>query len=686
METIPKYMWLPANPLVQVWERLLACLLLEIMLYLPVNFAFGASSSGFLFVFNELINLLYLCDCFMQPFVASASQDGKLECRLKTRIRKHLGGDFAVLLVASLPYDALGRLILGHQLEGTPAMISVCLNLLKVYRLRRYYIMSEHREIDRLDSWLYRRPTATAFIRVLKLLVAFGVMAHWYSCAQLYQPPGDGAMDPDNSWINKAGIGNESPSVQYTNAMYFSVTMLTTIGYGDIVPVGEAEKQTFIFMAVAGAVLYAAIFGTVTATVQAYDHANSCLQEQLQMIASFCKVHNLPFEAELKLVRYRTLHWKATQGMHIDTVTKDLPDMLKLDIKMYLYKDDILRVPLFENCHDLFIRLLVPGIRQQVVVEGDFILCQGGAANKLFCLKIGTAAVLQGVNLLDANANESPTVCGMLSSGDIFGEIGILIPGGTRTASVMAESFCQLWTLTKTVLTTALENFPEYHARIVERALERIKAVAALGKLSRHVTNTRKQVQHLKKALTKRQVSEAAFEETQKNKRFFRNNPSRMAGQISLSPVGRMRPLQRISSIAEADPSSDVDDASQKYRIDRIASLSDSQKFSSKTPPAQSVKVHPVHQAPSVITDATALEKQSETSILTRACSEGRVEAFTALTAHGAGKITGRNSKEHKPTSPTGPPIGLASNLRRLSSVYKENRDILCGDFANIRT
>merc|ERR1740117_1845866 len=112
METIPKYMWLPANPLVQVWERLLACLLLEIMLYLPVNFAFGASSSGFLFVFNELINLLYLCDCFMQPFVASASQDGKLECRLKTRIRKHLGGDFAVLLVASLPYDALGRLIL----------------------------------------------------------------------------------------------------------------------------------------------------------------------------------------------------------------------------------------------------------------------------------------------------------------------------------------------------------------------------------------------------------------------------------------------------------------------------------------------------------------------------------------------------------------------------------------------
>ena len=67
---------------------------------------------------------------------------------------------------------------------------------------------------------------------------------------------------PSDTWIYAAGIQDKSFQEQYLTAFYFSVTMLTTIGYGDIVPVSDQEKTLWIIMAIFGALLYAAIFGT----------------------------------------------------------------------------------------------------------------------------------------------------------------------------------------------------------------------------------------------------------------------------------------------------------------------------------------------------------------------------------------------------------------------------------------
>ena len=72
---------------------------------------------------------------------------------------------------------------------------------------------------------------------------------------------------PSDTWIYAAGIQDKSFQEQYLTAFYFSVTMLTTIGYGDIVPVSDQEKTLWIVMAIFGAVLYAAIFGTLSLIV-----------------------------------------------------------------------------------------------------------------------------------------------------------------------------------------------------------------------------------------------------------------------------------------------------------------------------------------------------------------------------------------------------------------------------------
>ena len=86
--------------------------------------------------------------------------------------------------------------------------------------------------IDRLGAWMHRHPMFIAGMRVLTLLIVFLLMAHWFCC--MYITIGNEEKytnRPTDSWIYAAGIQDKTFKEQYLTAFYFSVTMLTTIGY-----------------------------------------------------------------------------------------------------------------------------------------------------------------------------------------------------------------------------------------------------------------------------------------------------------------------------------------------------------------------------------------------------------------------------------------------------------------------
>ena len=62
-------------------------------------------------------------------------------------------------------------------------------------------------------------------------------------------------------------IDGPAKSTKYITALYFTMTCMTSVGFGNVSPDTDSEKIFTIIMMVIGALLYATIFGHVTTII-----------------------------------------------------------------------------------------------------------------------------------------------------------------------------------------------------------------------------------------------------------------------------------------------------------------------------------------------------------------------------------------------------------------------------------
>ena len=252
---------------------------------------------------------------------------------------------------------------------------------------------------------------------------------------------------------------------QYLRGVYWCVTTIATIGYGDYTPNHDSNTQIVytIVVMIFGVGMYGYIIGNVATLIANIDVARAAYQAKMEEINDFLRTKRVPGALQSRVRNYYAYLWETQKSVSPISITEELPHTLSMEISLFLNKAILEKVTLFKNANEIFIREIVQLMQPMVFLPDDYIIRQGEYGDCMYFLSNGDVEVL-------VNGARLAT----LGQGSPFGETA-LIQGEKRTASIRALSYCDVYKLAKADFDVLRGRYPDFDAQVKKVVEERLK-------------------------------------------------------------------------------------------------------------------------------------------------------------------------------------------------------------------
>ena len=401
------------------WDVLVGAGATVAALILPFGILPGSDISARLERVEWVVTALFVLDIGVR-FQYAATPGDTFSERLIAYLKR--GGVLDVL--AAVPFFAFVG----------PAAFEL-LRLLKLYRVGQF-----------MAAWRRGQVRNANMLQLLFFAYGLALTSHWVTCG----------------WIALGSIGGQT-GPPYLEALYWCVTTLTTVGYGDVTPQTDAQTVYAIGVMIMGVGVYAYVIGNIASIIANLDPARARHLQHLERVTSFMHYRRLPADLRKRVVAYYDYMWEHRLGYNEADILQTLPPSLRTEIDLHLKGDFLENVPLFKGASDAFIREVALEMRSVVFMPGDYIIRAGDRDRDMFFICRGRVEV---------RSPDGHTRYSTLDEGDFFGEIALVLEQ-PRSASVRALDYCDLYRLDRDMFECVLDDYPDIAAQIKQRAQER---------------------------------------------------------------------------------------------------------------------------------------------------------------------------------------------------------------------
>jgi hypothetical protein len=454
----------PHTKFMKRWDPYMTLLLLYTALVTPYEVAFLGSPETWeeriadpLWVFNQAVNISFAIDLVFNLFLSYTDETTGIMVNSSSAIVKHyLSFWFWIDLASIIPFDLLtstGGTDASSQDSGNLRTIRL-VRLLRLLKLIR--ILKASRIFGRIQS---RLGLSYAELSLYKFAVMLLVLAHWL--AVLWYMGSTLFSDEWLNWATHYGMyGDESDHwSHYTTSIYWAFMTLTTIGYGDVVPVSDGERWVAVFAMAVGGAFYAYMVGAVCGIVSSMDIAGIEFRQTMDNLNSYLNACDAPPELRFKLREYFTLSRDVAKQKFYQAVIDQLSPMLKAELAGFVNNDWIekiyfLAIGSSEKSQNNFTAAIAMRLQGQTFPSTEYVIKMGDSTSKMFIIQKGLVARMNAV----------------LSTGRHFGE-DVVLHNALRLYTVRALTFLSVYTLKRDDLETVM-NQPDfmYQRKVVRRA------------------------------------------------------------------------------------------------------------------------------------------------------------------------------------------------------------------------
>ena len=393
-----------------------------------------------------IINIIYLLD-IPYTFNQSVKKGLKVYSDRGSIARMYLRGWFSLDVLASIPFAWIFS-ITSIGAPGSSAGVGALLDVIMVTKLMKMVKMSKVSAI--FNDIRESLSVSPAVMRLVTFGFWFITVVHLMACGWVLI----GASEPARPHFD-----------QYLRGVYWCVTTIATIGYGDYTPSHDSNAQIIytVIVMIFGVGMYGYIIGNVATLIANIDVARANYQAKMEEINDFLRTKKVPGPLQARVRNYYAYLWETQKSVASVSITEELPHTLSMEISLYLNRSILDKVSLFRNANEIFIREIVQLLRPMVFLPDDFIILQGEFGDCMYFLSNGDVEVLvNGVRVAS------------LGQGSPFGETA-LIQGEKRMASIRALSYCDVYKLLKADFDALRSRYPDFDAQVKKVVEERLK-------------------------------------------------------------------------------------------------------------------------------------------------------------------------------------------------------------------
>ncbi|KAG7332983.1 hypothetical protein KOW79_003118 [Hemibagrus wyckioides] len=459
------------------WDLTMLLLMVGNLIIIPVGITFFKDEhTPPWIVFNVVSDTFFLMDLVLNFRTGIVKEDNTEIILDPQQIKiKYLRSWFVVDFISSIPVDYIFLIVetrIDSDFYKTARALRIVrftkilslLRLLRLSRLIRY--IHQWEEIFHMTYDL-----ASAMVRIVNLIGMMLLLCHWDGCLQFLVPM---LQDfPPDCWVAKNKMVNDTWGQQYSYALFKAMSHMLCIGYGMYPPVGMTDVWLTILSMIVGATCYAMFVGHATALIQSLDSSRRQYQEKYKQVEQYMSFHKLPADMRQRIHDYYEHRY---QGKMFDeeSILGELNEPLREEIINFNCRKLVASMPLFANADPNFVTSMLTKLRFEVFQPGDYIIREGTIGKKMYFIQHGVVSVL-------TKGNKETK----LSDGSYFGEI-CLLTRGRRTASVRADTYCRLYSLSVDNFNEVLEEYPMMRRAFETVALDRLDRIGKKNSILQH--------------------------------------------------------------------------------------------------------------------------------------------------------------------------------------------------------
>ena len=353
-------------------------------------------------IIHFFIDLIFLFDFIINLFRGYYNYEMNIITNNKKIIFHYFKNYFILDFIQALPLYTIIRIFLKPNeniylgYSGKESLLISFMLFIKPFKIFKIIKKNQNRALEEFFSYLSENYYLEQLAKFIIYFIIFFLFIHLFICLHIYF-----AFQNYPNWITHINIINDTLFVKYVTSLYFMITTITTVGYGDIICISFIERIYHIILLVIGTLLYTFLVSKIGNYLRDQSHEQIKLSKDLSILENIRVTYpSMPFKLYSKIKNHLQSIFNKRKKTGISLLINGVPDAIKNDLLFKIYSKVINEFKIFKNIkNSSFVIHILTSFIPIVSKKEEIIVLEGEIIQNIVFVKDGRLSMEISIDL-----------------------------------------------------------------------------------------------------------------------------------------------------------------------------------------------------------------------------------------------------------------------------------------------